>query len=237
MEWTRERRYRKYKDWDAQTLLNLQAQAATSPYQMHYHIHPLSGLINDPNGFSYYNGEYHLFCQSYPFGPVHGVKSWIHYASPDLVHWHYLGSAIDPDSDLDNAGAYSGSAMEHDGKLLLMYTGNHRDKDWTRIPYQVIAEMDKDNHITKPKDAAILPPDHVSEHFRDPQLLEHDGKYYVLLGAQDAKTKNGHIDIYEATDLKNWHENGYLDLGKDEMGYMIECPNLVFVNNYPVLIF
>lgn len=82
MEWTREQRYRKYKDWDAQTLLNLQAQAATSPYQMHYHIHPLSGLINDPNGFSYYNGEYHLFCQSYPFGPVHGVKSWIHYLQP-----------------------------------------------------------------------------------------------------------------------------------------------------------
>ncbi len=44
MEWTREQRYRKYKDWDAQTLLNLQAQAATSPYQMHYHIHPLSGI-------------------------------------------------------------------------------------------------------------------------------------------------------------------------------------------------
>ena len=153
MEWTREQRYRKYKDWDAQTLLNLQAQAATSPYQMHYHIHPLSGLINDPNGFSYYNGEYHLFCQSYPFGPVHGVKSWIHYASPDLVHWHYLGSAIDPDSDLDNAGAYSGSAMEHNGKLLLMYTGNHRDEDWTRIPYQVIAEMDENNHILVGKPA------------------------------------------------------------------------------------
>ena len=57
MEWTREQRYRKYKDWDAQTLLDLQAQAATSPYQMHYHIHPLSGLLNDPNGFSYYNGR------------------------------------------------------------------------------------------------------------------------------------------------------------------------------------
>lgn len=237
MEWTREQRYRKYKDWDAQTLLDLQAQAATSPYQMHYHIHPLSGLLNDPNGFSYYNGEYHLFCQSYPFGPVHGVKSWIHFASPDLVHWHYLGPAIDPDSDLDNAGAYSGSAMEHNGKLLLMYTGNHRDEDWTRIPYQVIAEMDENNHITKPDKAAILPPDHVSEHFRDPQLFKHNGKYYVLLGAQDAKTKSGHIDIYESDDLETWHENGYLDLGKDEMGYMIECPNLVFVDNYPVLIF
>ena len=84
---------------------------------------------------------------------------------------------------------------------------------------------------------SLRTPQYVSEHFRDPQLFEHDGKYYVLLGAQDAKTKSGHIDIYESDDLKTWHENGYLDLGKDEMGYMIECPNLVFVDNSPVLIF
>lgn len=236
MEWTREQRYRKYSDWDAATLLQLQSQAATSKYQMHYHMHPLSGLMNDPNGFSYYNGEYHLFCQSYPFGPVHGLKSWTHYASDDLVHWHYLGQAINPDMDKDNAGAYSGSAMEHNGKLLLMYTGNHRDENWVRTPYQIIAEMDQDNHITKKDEAAILPPDHVTEHFRDPQLFEHDGKYYVILGAQDKATKTGQIDIYESEDLVHWHEDGYLNLPA-EMGYMIECPNLVFVDGEPVLIF
>lgn len=149
MEWTREKRYLPYSKWDAKTLMDLQAQALTSPQQVHYHIHPISGLINDPNGFSYYNGEYHLFCQSYPFGPVHGVKSWIHFASPDMVHWRYLGPAIYPDHDFDNAGAYSGSGMVHDGKLLLMYSGNHRDQDWKRTSYQVIAEMDQNNQIKK----------------------------------------------------------------------------------------
>ena len=43
MEWTREQRYLPYADWDAQTLLQLQAQAARSQYQLHYHIHPQSG--------------------------------------------------------------------------------------------------------------------------------------------------------------------------------------------------
>ena len=33
MEWTREKRYLPYQDWDADTLMHLQAQAANSPYQ------------------------------------------------------------------------------------------------------------------------------------------------------------------------------------------------------------
>ena len=74
MEWTTEKRYQNYDNWDAATLLQLQAQAANSPYQMHYHIRPQSGLLNDPNGFSYYNGEFHVFYQNFPFGPVHGLK-------------------------------------------------------------------------------------------------------------------------------------------------------------------
>lgn len=237
MEWTREKRYQKYQDWDALTLLNLQTQAATSPYQMHYHMRPLSGLINDPNGFSYFNGEFHLFCQSYPFGPVHGVKSWTHYASVDGVHWRYLGQAINPDSDLDNAGAYSGSAMVLDDQLILAYTGNHRDPDWTRIPYQVLAHMDKQNKIVKDTEPIILPPEHVTEHFRDPQLFKHNDKYYIILGAQDKETKTGKIDVYESTNLKDWKEVGYLHFTDEDMGYMIECPNLVFVDDQPVLIF
>ena len=74
MEWTRESRYKKYSEWDAETLLKLQAQATASKYQMSYHIRPQSGLLNDPNGFSYFNDEYHVFYQSYPFGAVHGLK-------------------------------------------------------------------------------------------------------------------------------------------------------------------
>lgn len=237
MEWTRELRYKKYSDWDALSLLKLEAAADKSDYQMKYHIRPQSGLLNDPNGFSYYNGRYHVFYQSFPFGAAHGLKSWHHMASSDLVRWEDLGLAVLPDTKYDSHGAYSGSALPVDGKLLLMYTGNHREPDWTRIPYQVGAYMDEHNQVAKLKKPMIDQPDHVTEHFRDPQLIKDKGDYFVLLGAQDKDTKSGQISVWRSHDLKDWKDLGYLDFSSHEMGYMIECPNLVYVNDQPVLIF
>ena len=52
-----------------------------STYRQQYHIMPKIGWMNDPNGFSYYKEEYHLFYQYHPYssswGPMHGahVKS------------------------------------------------------------------------------------------------------------------------------------------------------------------
>lgn len=238
MEWSTEKRYLPYEKWSAKTLLELQSQASNSPYQLHYHIRPKSGLLNDPNGFSYFNNEWHVFYQSYPFGPVHGLKSWEHCVSKDLVHWKDLGTAIYPDTELDSHGAYSGSAKVIDDKLFLMYTGNARDTEWVRHPHQMGAFMDKNNHIEKLPNSLIEQPQHTTDHFRDPQILEHNGKYYCILGAQDKATKTGKIALFEAKDIKGpWHDLGYIDFTNEEMGYMIECPNLVFIDEKPVLIF
>ena len=32
-----------------------------------FHLTPLIGWMNDPNGFCYYKGQYHLFYQYHPF--------------------------------------------------------------------------------------------------------------------------------------------------------------------------
>ena len=236
MEWTREKRYLPYSKWNAEELLDLQAEAANSDYQMRYHLRPISGLINDPNGFSYFNNEYHVFYQSYPFGAVHGLKSWVHFKSNDLVHWTNLGLAVKPDTKTDSHGAYSGSAKEINGKLFLMYTGNHRDQNWIRTPYQISAWMDKNGKV-EDKKVLFKNPDNITEHFRDPQILEKDGNYYAILGAQDKAQKHGHIDVWKSSDLENWEELGFLNFSDEEMGYMIECPNLVQVDGHPTLIF
>lgn len=238
MEWTREQRYLPYEKHSALELLKLQAQAANSSYQMHYHVRPSSGLLNDPNGFSYYNNEWHVFYQSFPFGAAHGLKSWMHMTSPDLVHWQNHGLALAPDTEYDSHGAYSGSARVIDDRLFLMYTGNHRDADWQRTPYQLGAWLDKQNQVTKLDQPLFVNPDHISEHFRDPQLLKHNDKYYAIIGAQEKGTQEGHIDLWVSDELTTgWQEVGYVDCMADSMGYMCECPNLIEVDGHPVLIF
>ena len=32
-----------------------------------FHLSPRTGWMNDPNGFSFYQGKYHLFYQYYPY--------------------------------------------------------------------------------------------------------------------------------------------------------------------------
>ncbi|GAJ26662.1 sucrose-6-phosphate hydrolase [Liquorilactobacillus sucicola DSM 21376 = JCM 15457] len=237
MEWTRAKRYLPYSAWSADKILNLQQQTAASDYRFYYHIGPTSGLLNDPNGFSFFNGQWHLFYQSFPFGAVHGLKSWFHLVSDDLIHWDKKGITLKPDSKYDSHGAYSGSARVINDKLFIMYTGNVRDNNWQRHPYQNGAWLDKDNHLTKLSQPLFGQPAHTTDHFRDPQLLELNGTYYALLGAQDKDTLKGQIALFSSSDLKEWKDLGYLKFTTADMGYMIECPSLVFVENKPILIF
>ena len=88
-----------------------------------FHVSPYVGWMNDPNGFSYYQGEYHLFYQYNPYDTHWDSMHWGHVVSKDLLHWEYLPAALAPDEDYDKMGCFSGSAIElDDGRQLLMYT-------------------------------------------------------------------------------------------------------------------
>ena len=45
-------------------------------WRQKYHIQGIVGLINDPNGFSQFNGKYHMFYQWNPLGTNHKNKYW-----------------------------------------------------------------------------------------------------------------------------------------------------------------
>ncbi|XHM45866.1 hypothetical protein AAEO79_14545 (plasmid) [Enterococcus devriesei] len=118
MEWTQEQRYRSYQDWPADYLEHLKNTIQASNWRLNYHIQPVTGLLNDPNGFSFFNGEWHLFYQAFPFGAVHGLKSWYHVSSSDLIHWEEKGLALAPDSVYDAQGVYSGSGLPGGRKII-----------------------------------------------------------------------------------------------------------------------
>ena len=89
-----------------------------------FHLSSRIGWMNDPNGFSFYQGQYHLFYQYYPYNTVWGPCYWGHAVSKDLIHWEYLPAALAPDEEYDKDGCFSGSAIElEDGRQMLIYTG------------------------------------------------------------------------------------------------------------------
>ena len=86
------------------------------------HLKAPGNWINDPNGFIFYKGQYHLFYQHFPFAPRWGTMHWGHATSPDLVHWQHQGVALFPTKDYDQNGVFSGSALEVEGRMQLYYS-------------------------------------------------------------------------------------------------------------------
>ena len=238
IEWTKQLKYQPYSEWPEDYEKNLQKAVSGSTFRMSYHIQPKTGLLNDPNGFSYFNGKWHLFYQYFPMGAAHGLKSWFHLTSTDLLHWEEQGYALIPDSKYDNYGVYSGSAIALEEKLLLFYTGNARTEKWERIPYQNGAWLDKQGKISKVNTPLIYPNEKYTEHFRDPMLFNFRDDIYTLIGAQDINL-SGKIALYKmkSNSLREWKYLGDLCFMETHLGYMIECPNLVFIDDRPVLIF
>ncbi len=192
-----------------------------------FHITGETGWINDPNGLIYYNGQYHAFFQYHPndikWGPMH----WGHVISDDLTNWKYLPIALTPGDDFDKNGCFSGSAIVHDGKLWLMYTGFIENQGGESIR-QVQCLAESSDGITFKKHGMIigeenLPDGYAPEDFRDPKVWFHKDFFWCIVAARK-KEGRGRILLYKSKDLFNWTFVNDL-LGKDSAGVMIECPD------------
>lgn len=240
MEWSRELRYRRIEEVEEREITELKNKVDACPYRQTFHIQPPTGLLNDPNGFSFYNGEYHLFYQWFPLGPVHGVKYWYHTTSKDLVHFENQGMALSPDCSIDSHGVFSGTAIEHNELLYLMYTGNTRDQDWIRHPYQCLAVMNKSGEIKKYQEAVIKTvPTGITDNFRDPKVFKIEDKFYCIVGAEKMTDEGnqGTVVYYESTNLEEWTYKGEIKTDfKNNSGFMWECPDYFTLNGQGIML-
>jgi len=235
--WTKEELYKPLEETSVEEFIQLKTKVDACTWRQTFHIQPITGLLNDPNGFSYFNGEYNLFYQWFPLGPVHGLKHWYHVKSKDLVHWENVGLGLKPEYDYENYGVYSGSAIEKDGQLHILYTGNHRDKNWQRKPMQALAKMNKQGIITKLEKPVIdSVPQGYTEHFRDPKVWEENGTYYAVIGAQ-RENLSGTVVLYSSKDMTDWTFEGEIQTDYTDFGYMWECPDYFELDKKGLLLF
>ena len=192
-----------------------------------FHITGERGWINDPNGLIHYKNQYHAFFQHYPddikWGPMH----WGHVVSDDLTNWKYLPIALTPGDDCDKNGCFSGSAIVHDGKLWLMYTGFIENQGGESIR-QVQCLAESDDGITFKKHGIVIGENNLPEgyapcDFRDPKVWFHNDYFWCIVAARKIEGR-GRILLYKSKDLFNWEFVNDL-FGKDSAGTMIECPD------------
>jgi len=199
-----------------------------------FHLCSRVGWMNDPNGFCYYNGMYHLFYQYYPYESKWGPMHWGHAVSKDLLHWEYLPAALAPDEIYDRDGCFSGSALTlPDGRHLLVYTSviKERQEDGVirDIQTQSLAVGDgldyekyEKNPILDEKD---LPEGASRFDFRDPKVWQNaDGTYSCVFGSALADG-DGQILLYGSRDGFQWEFQKVLVSNNGRFGRMWECPD------------
>ena len=164
---------------------------------------------------------------------------WGHAISDDMLHWEYLPLALAPSEFYDDhfrGGCFSGSAIEHDGKLFLMFTGTtNNGKGFEQT--QCIAYSEDGIHFEKYEGNPVLTaPDGIPTYqFRDPKVWKHDGTYYMVCGA--SRDNKAQALLYRSKDMLHWEFFNVLAESRGEWGYMWECPDFYPMGDRYVLMF
>lgn len=212
----------------AQHVIEQQAsEVAKTAMRQRYHFMGPCGWINDPNGLIYYKGKYHFFYQFNPYSGFWSQMHWGHAVSDDLLHWEHLPVALAPSEIYDDhpqGGCFSGSAIEKDGDLYLVYTGTANNGNGFEQTQNVAVSVDGVHFSKCEGNPVIEPPEGVPhDFFRDPKVWEHEGLYYLVCGAQ--RDGRAQALLYRSKDLLHWEFFNVLFESRGEWGFMWECPD------------
>lgn len=218
------------------------------------HLSPSKNWCNDPVGFIYYQGHYHLFYQYFPYGCTWGTMHWNHVISDDLVHWKDLGIALYPSKSYDANGCFSGSSIEINQQMYIYYTSvqytkpnpenihvNVSGNDFLASQSMIISP--DGFHFDNIQDKKLIIPVFNEEeighptHTRDPKVWKHENTYYMVIVSKyldDNQQYQGQLLFYTSQNAIDWtYINNYRGIS---IGNMWECPDIFEVNHQQCLI-
>ncbi|MGI8406655.1 MAG: glycoside hydrolase family 32 protein, partial [Thermomicrobiales bacterium] len=224
--------------------MNTPTPATSDPYRPTYHFTAPANWINDPNGLVEWHGQYHLFYQHNPFGPLWGNMHWGHAVSSDLVHWEHLPIALAPTpGGPDAEGCFSGCAVNLGDYVLLMYTGVNEHGE--QLPCIATSSDDTLETWTKDERNPVItaPPAGLETvFFRDHTVWNEDGIWFQGIGSGIAG-QGGAVLLYRSPDLRTWEYVHPLIVGDAKQtppfptGTGWECPDFFTVDGRHGLIF
>lgn len=251
-------------------ILDVAARVADhDPSRPEYHFHAPAQWMDDPNGIIYHKGYYHMMYSLNPdsstarAGMVYktgsnkwdpsdpdwtgGITVWGHARSRDLVHWEHLPVALYPDQSRDEYYIWFGCTAINDEQVpVAIYTsiGNVRNptdsaEQWIAFGDDDLIQWESSGDIN-PIITEQVHGDRKIWEWRDPFLLRHDGRAYLILGGKQDEADGGRavVLLYEALDTRftEWRYKGILFEYPDPRLRSVECPNLIRLGDQWVLL-
>ena len=210
-----------------------------------FHLSARVGWMNDPNGFCWHGGQYHMFYQYHPYDSHWGPMHWGHAVSGDLLGWQYLPAALAPDMPYDDRGCFSGSAVTlPDGRHGLMYTGVADEGDagggLRQVQTQNIAfgdGVEYQKYAGNPViTAAQLPEGGSRCDFRDPKVIMGPDGCWRAVVANDRPGQGGCMLLFKSPDFMHWEFERTLAENRNRLGVMWECPDFFELDGKMVLL-
>jgi beta-fructofuranosidase len=202
---------------DAGPAVDLVATAEADPHRPRFHFLAPAGWLNDPNGLTQWAGQYHLFYQYNPHGPVHERIHWGHATSRDLVTWTDAPVALVPDeTGPDREGCWSGVLVDDDGTPTIIYSGRH---DGRELPCVATGSGDLSTWTREVDNPVIpqTPPGLDVTGFRD-HCVWREGRTWRHLIGSGITGQGGAALLYESDDLREWRYVGPLVVGDSSAG-------------------
>ena len=177
---------------------------SADPYLPIYHFSSPEGFLGDPNGLCYWQGNWHIFYQTWPLDDPR--QHWGHAISTDLVHWKDLPYAIYPGPEIK---VYSGSTLVEDNRVIAMYHGTAEGNMIAVSDDPLLLNWDK---IFGNIGNAVIPTRSTTGFSLpysvfDPCIWKRDSVYYSLSGGKTLDPNNkttGQTYLFRSLDLKKW---------------------------------
>lgn len=209
-------------------------QYVNTEFKNTYHLTAPVGWINDPNGFSEFNGKYHLFYQYNPYEAVWGPMHWGHQTTKDFIKWELEDVALAPDKEYDASGCFSGTALVENGIQYLYYTAvTDYQNQSVAYSYDGVTYQKAEELLLSGED---LPEGFSNNDFRDPKIFVKDGKYCLLVGNKNNMTNDKQIIMFKADNPLGPFEYAGVVYSRNDLGGILECPDMTTINGTDILI-
>jgi sucrose-6-phosphate hydrolase SacC (GH32 family) len=181
----------------------------------------------DPNAAFYLDGTYHLHYILQRI-PGEGHFSFVHITSPDMLHWTWQKTKLQP--SFTGHGMFSGTGfMTKEGRPAAIYHGQGSGRNFIALATDRQLSAWEKPYSIEPTAADGQVPD---IYHWDPDCFLIDDTYYAISGGRRQP-------LLKSEDLVNWRYVG--DFLKDELpdvaiGEDISCPNFFQLGDRWVLL-